>query len=131
MRRKGRHRAWVSGLQEGKCLLIAFRYGLVASPDLKWLESPDRLGSAAQDQVTDRSAAKVLHPIGESCTDQNAGAKLLIGDLQPRRHVNGVAISRIVEETASAEIADDCGPGMSSDACNPHSNTLLLPAFAE
>ena len=66
MRRKGRHRAWVSGLQEGKCLQIAFGYRLVASLDLKWLVCTDRLGSAAQDQVTDRSAAKVLHPIGES-----------------------------------------------------------------
>src|ERR1700747_1735949 len=121
MRRKGRHRGWVSGVQEGKRLLIAFGYGLATSPDLKWLESTDGLGSTAQDQVNDRSAAKVLHPIGESRTDQNAGAKLLIGDFQPRRHVNGIAKSRIVEETASAEIADDCGPGMGSDACNPQS----------
>ena len=66
MRRKGRHRAWVSGLQEGICLLIAFGYGLVASPDLKWFESTDGLSSAAQDQVANRSAAKVLRPIGES-----------------------------------------------------------------
>ena len=73
---------------------------------------------ASQHKVADRSAAK--HPGRELRADTNTGAELFVSRFQPRGDVNRVAIGRVIEEPASAEIADNCWPGVGS---NPRSST--------
>src|SRR5207237_8827545 len=59
-----------------------------------------------------RPATEILHGICETRACTNAGAKLLVGRFEPRRDVDGIAVSSVVEEPAAAEIPDDCRSGM-------------------
>jgi hypothetical protein len=94
-------------------------------------EGAQRLGPAAQHEVANRPTMKLLHFLGQGGADADAGAELLIGGLEPRGDVNGVAVSRLVEEPLAAEIGDQCRPGMRADPPDAKRDPLLPTALAE
>ena len=85
---------------------------------------------AAQHDIADWPPAKIAGPVGRRGADANARSEMLVGGLKTRSRVDGVAVGRVVEETAAAEIADDRRPGMNAD---PRRAELrpLPPAFPE
>ena len=64
-------------------------------------------------------------------TDANAGAKKLVGVLQPRRDVDGVAIGGVIEKPATAEIADERRPGVNANPCCTEIHAPGFPALAK
>ena len=79
-------------------------------------ECVQRLTLAPENEITNRPAAELSRLRRESSAYAYAGAELLVGCFQTRRDVDGIAISRVVEEAATAEITDDRRPGVSADA---------------
>src|ERR1700735_5236425 len=102
---KGRHGRAVSGFELGERLTILRRRRSVESRLRQRFVSPQRLAAPAQHQITDRPATKLLCAVSDRGSDANMCPKKLVGSLQPRRRVDGVAISGVVEETAAAEVA--------------------------
>ena len=131
MRRKGRDRTGVARFQLGKGLQITLGRGVLILLDPQRLEGAQGFRPAPQQQVAYRPAVEVLHFCREDRADANAGAELLVGGFQSRGDVDGVAIGRVVEEAAAAEIADDRRSGMNADACGAQRDSFLVPALAE
>src|SRR5262245_1070281 len=93
-------------------------------------EGTQALGFASQHEVTDRSAAEILGARGDHRAGTDAGAQLFVGSLQPRRHVDRIAIGCVVEEAAPAEIADNSRSGMHTDSGDAERDALFVPAIA-
>ena len=55
----------------------------------------------------------------------------LFAELETSSDVDGVAISRVLEEAAAAEIADDRRPGVNADPRRSQGNSALVPEPAE
>ena len=55
----------------------------------------------------------------------------LFGRLESRGHIDGVAISSVIEETTAAEISDNRRPGMDANARDSQWDALLMAAMAE
>src|SRR6185437_7475154 len=103
---KSRHRRRVARLEFCKSFgILRGRLALEAFGRQR-LEGAQRLAASAQHEITDRPALKPCDAVGDRGADANSGAEMLVGRLEPRRGVDGVAIGGVVEETAAAEIAD-------------------------
>ncbi len=87
-----------------KAIQIALGRGVVILFSAKGLQRTERLGLASEDEVADRPSAKILHFGCELCAHTDTGAELLVGGLQSRGNIDGVAVSRVIEETAAAEV---------------------------
>jgi len=97
----------------------------------KGLKSAQGFRPTPQNKVADLSALELFHPRRERRTDTYAGAELLVGSLQSRRYVYGVAIGCVVEEATATEIADDRRPCMNTDPCDSQGNSFLVPTLAK
>ena len=64
-------------------------------------------------------------------TNTNAGAKLLVGGFKTSRDIDGVTIGGVVEEPATAEIANNRGASVNTNPRDSEGNALLLAASAE
>ncbi len=73
---------------------------------LERLIGPQRLAPSAQDDVADRPALEIHRGLRDRLADADTRAEMLVGGFQPRRGVDGVAVGGVVEEVATAEIAD-------------------------
>src|ERR1700719_1294811 len=103
-RSKGWHRPSFTCFELGKRLGILRRRRFVESRLPQRLIGPKRFAAPAQHQTADRSASKLLCAVSDRGADANTRAEKLVGSLQPRRRVDSVAISGVVEETAAAEV---------------------------
>ncbi len=88
------------------------------------LVSAERLAAPAQHQVADRPPLKILGGIGDRGADANARAEKLVGALEPRCDVDGVAIGGVIEETVAAEVPHHRRTGVNADAGNPEIHAL-------
>ena len=131
MRCKGCHRAGIARFQLGKGLEITLCRGICVLLGPKGFESTQCLRLTPQNQVAHRSAPELFHPRRKRCADTYARAELLVGGFEARRNVYGITVGRVVEETTTAEIADDRRPCMSTDTSDSQCDPFLLPAFAE
>jgi hypothetical protein len=131
MRCKGRHRTGIAGFQLGKRLEITLCRWIFVLRASKGLNCTQSLRPTPQNKVAHRSAPELFHLRRQCCTDTYAGAELLVGSFQPRRNVYGIAVGRVVEEAAAAEIADDRRPCMNTDTCDSQRNSFLVPTLAE
>ena len=102
--RKRRHRRRVPRLELGKSLGILRSRRALKTLRRQRLESAQRPAASAQYEITDRTAPKIRDTAGDRGADADAGAQMLVGGLEPCRGVDGVAVSRVVEETVAAEI---------------------------
>ena len=128
---EGGNCARVGGFQLGKRVEITFCGGIIKFFWGEWFEGTHCLNPTSEQKVTDRPPPKILHRFCKGRAYTNAGAELLVGGFEPRRNVDGVAVSGIVEEPATAEISDDRWSRMDSDTRYPQRDTLFLAAFAE
>ena len=131
MRRKGRHRTGIAGFQLGVGLDITSGRGSLIFLNAQRLECAQRLSLAPENEITHRPAAELSRLGRERSADAYAGAELLVGSFQTRRDIDGIAISRIVEEAATAEITDDSRPGVNADAGYSQRNSLAAPTLAK
>jgi hypothetical protein len=90
-----------------------------------------RLAAATQDQIAQWPVLKVLRALGERGTDADPGPQKLVGSLQSRCGIDGVAVRGVVEEAAPAEIADQRGTGVNADAGDAEIHAPRLPACAK
>ena len=100
-------------------------------PVTEGLEGAKGFRPSSQHEVAHRTAPEVFYLGREDCADANAAAELLVGSFQTRRDVDGVAIGRVVEEPAAAEVADNRWTGMNADPCDPQCDPIFVPTFAE
>ena len=107
MRSKGRSGPGIACLEFGKGVQIALRFLAFKLCNPKGLEDTHRLRFSAEQEIADRTSAEILHSPGDHCTSADAGAELLVGSLEPRGSVDGVAIGRVFEEPAASEIPYD------------------------
>src|SRR5262245_36329164 len=101
---EGAERCRVLRLQPCEGLQIRLEQAVVGRLRRQWLVDPERLGSAPQQEIADRTAAKIRELSHDAVADQNARAKWLVRRLEPRRHVDRVAVGCVVEEAVAAEI---------------------------
>ena len=87
-------------------------------------------GGGLNSRVANWPTAEILRFRGEGRTDTNAGPELLVCALESRCHVDGVTISRVIEESATTKIADDRWSSMYTDPCQPQRDVFLVPALA-
>src|SRR3979490_3199124 len=74
---------------------------------------------------------ELLGAFGDGGADADAGAEELVGALQPRRDVDGIAIGGVVEEAVAAEIANHGWTGVNADPGDPEIHAFCLPALAK
>src|SRR5580698_4505642 len=84
-----------------------------------------------QHKVSNRPAAKLLHSRHENSADAYAGAELLVCGFQPRRNIDRIAVSRVVEEAAAAKISHNCRSRMNTNTRDTKRDVIPLPTFAE
>src|ERR1700676_1077503 len=126
-----RHRPRVAGLQLGESLGILPDRGPLERRRPQWLVGPKRLAAPAQQQIADRPALEIRRAFGDAGADANARAEKLVGGLEPRRDVDGVAIGSVIEEAVAAEIADQRRAGVNADTGGAEIHALGLPALAK
>jgi hypothetical protein len=114
----------IASFEFGKSILVALVSGITMLLGAKGLEYTERLGLAPQDQVADRPSAEPFHLVCESCAGTDASAELFVGRLESRGHIDGVAISSVVEETATAKISYNRWPSMDPDAGDAQRNAF-------
>src|ERR1700730_2869725 len=98
MGREGRHRTGIAGFQLGVRLDITSGRGSLVLLNAQRFECVQRLTLAPENEITNRPAADLSRLRRESSAYAYAGAELLVGCFQTRRDVDGIAISRVVEE---------------------------------
>ena len=128
---KRRYGARVASFELGERLQIAFRRRGFVLFAPEGLEGTQRLRPSAQHKVAYRPALEIHHPRGKGCANANTGPKLFVGGFQPRRNIDGITVGGVVEEAATTEIADNCGPGMSTNTRNPQGDPFFIPAPAK
>src|SRR4029077_275460 len=116
MRRKCRHRTGIARFQLGVPLDVTSGRGSLILLDAQRFECAQRLTLAPENEITHRPAVELSRLRRERSAYAYAGAELLVGCFQTRRNVDGIAISRVVEKAATAEIADDRRPSVRADA---------------
>src|SRR5262245_17714719 len=94
------------------------------------LEGTQALGFASQHKVADRSAAEIPCARSDHRAGTDTSAQQFVGSLQPRRYVDRIAIGRVVEEAAPAEIADNSRSRMHTDSGDAERDALFVPAIA-
>jgi len=99
--------------------------------DLEGLEGADRLGPASQEEVSNGATTEIRHLFSEAAAHANTGAERLVGRLQARSNIDGVAIGAVIEEPSPAEIAHDSSTRMCSDPGVPEWNSLPAPAVTK
>src|SRR4051812_38774268 len=94
------------------------------------LECAQAFGFASQHEVAYGSAAETLCPRGDHRAGTDTGAQFFVGSLQPCRHVDRIAIGRVGEEAAPAEIADNSRSRMHTNSGDAERDALFVPAIA-
>ncbi len=97
--REGRHRRGVASFQLGEGFGILRGRRSIENRCGQRLERAQRLAAPAQHEIADRASLKFPGAVGDRGADADAGAEKLVGGLQPRRGVDGVAIGGVVEKT--------------------------------
>src|ERR1700722_391875 len=115
-RSKARHRLNFTCFELGKGLRILLRRRSMETRLRKRLKGPQRLAAPTQHKIADRPASKLLCAVSDRGADANMRSEKLVGSLQPRRRVDSVAISGVVEETAAAEVTHYGGAGGNPNA---------------
>ncbi len=131
MCRESSDRSFIISLHQLYRFQIAGGYRTVVELYPQRLERADGLGPAFQHKVPDQPPAKVWHSCRERSTHAKAGSELLVGSFQPRRSVDGVAISRVFKEPPTPEVADNRRSRMHTNPCDPHCNAFLTPVVAD
>ena len=123
-RGKGRHCRRVAGFQLGEGFRILPGCRPFERRRLQRLVSAERLAAPAQHEIADRPSLEIVGATGNRGADANAGAEKLVGALEPRRGVDGIAIGGVIEETVAAEVPHHRRTGVSADASNPKIHAL-------
>src|SRR6516165_7696437 len=116
---KRRHRRGITSLELSESFEILRDLWRLVGGCRQRLEGSERLAAPAQDQVADRPALEIRRRSGNHGTDANPGPQKLVGGLQPRRSVDGVAMGCVVEKAAAAEIANQCRARVNADSGHP------------
>src|ERR1700759_5130626 len=128
---EGRHRAGVFSLELGEGFGVLCRCqrrkGLVAQR----LIGAKRLAAAPPHAVADRTTLEILRRLRNRLAGADAGAQLLVGGLQARGRVDGVAVGGVVEILVAAEIADQRRAGVHADTSHAEIDALGAPALLE
>src|SRR5215218_8920470 len=128
---EGRDRARVSGFHHGE------RFEVTACPRLgifdgrQRLQGTDRFRSTLQHEIADGAANKALSPCRNVAADADRRAELLVHRLETSSDVDGVAVGRVLEEAAAAEIADDRRSGVNADPRRAQGDPALVPEPTE
>ena len=125
---EGRDRAGVSGFHHGKRLEVNTRPRLGIFRGRQRLQGTDRLRSTLQHEISDGAADEALGARRNIAADTDRRAELLVRRLETSSDVDGVAVSRVLEEAAAAEIADDRRSGVNADPRRSQGNPALVPA---
>src|SRR5205085_283463 len=64
-------------------------------------------------------------------TGADTRSELFVRGLEPRRDIDGVAIGRVIEEAAAAEIPDNRRAGMNADPRHTDTDPITLPRLSE
>src|SRR4051812_34593055 len=128
---EGRDRAGVSGFHHGERLEVSACPGLGVFDGRQRLQGTDRLRSALQHEIADRAADEALSPCRNVAADADRRAELLVHRFETSSDVDGVAVSRVLEEAAAAEIAHDRRSGMNADPRRPQGNPAVIPGLAK
>ena len=126
-----RDRARVSGFHHGERLEVNTRSAARIFGGRQRLQGTDRFRSTLQQEISDGAADEALGSCGNIAADTDGRAELLVRRLQTSSDVDGVAISRVLEEAAAAEIADDRRSGVNTDPRRSQGNPALVPEPAE
>src|SRR5688572_7695148 len=92
------------------------------------LECPQRRALAAEYEVANGPPFKITDSLGNTLANADARAELLVHRLEPGGRVDSIAVSGVIEKAAAAEVPDDCGPGVNSDARHPEHDAVSPPA---
>src|ERR1700722_14027574 len=93
------------------------------------LEHSHGFGPAPEQKIADRAADKSFRPLRCGNADAGARPELLVDRLEAGRRVDGVAVSCVIIEPAAAEIPDNRGPRMNTDAGDARRRTWGPPVL--